>query len=1168
MSSYKYIFIQTLFSLLLLVTVSCIDEVTYRDLDFIPEGEPALVSLTVQVPDMSIKTRSAGNAGMDPDGQQAKIINDLWIGIYSKNTGERRGQLSIPYSYSLNQEHQSFGSYTISGIPSYSGECYIVAVANYTSRNGASLSNGLQEKNMATLLSEADTWDKYKSIIRIIDDPTIQRGGNNLIMSGVYQSDANDNPTITELEHSGNPPTVNIYPGTNTLPGKIHLRRLDSYIRVNLNPGPNIDFTPKSWQIINIPAVSYLHEQNGNAADISFSKDFLPNNYTSTYFNSDKYYEGSFSSIFDSNGNPTGSYWFDFYQMENKHQGLETVNSYQDREKEHKNNNLNTGWYASLVSQPVLSESPVTKYKDLDGDLYNNNASYMVITGDLSYFVDSNNKPVPSTTEGAVQRLAEVTWTIHLGYCDGANESEKSKDFNCKRNSKYTYNITINGVDNIRLEAIKEGENQPGAEGIVNDLRTHVYALDSHYGVVNIKLTDNQRRNFIWRIQASFKGEIIDMMCSPTSNNANMDSGGIINIKNETEEYTSLPDNQFYNWIQIRPTSGEDIIAHYPGDKRLIGREIDYVDLNATEGKYPTDKIKEGVDGVWYLEDLRDVGNFRHPYDTDTDPNKEKWYTFFIDEYVWEYPLDMDKPSLTGWENTWGYWDKESNKWLSKENGVMTPTENWGTYVGEPDRRLWITSQNMYISSDQESIYSDALYYITQESIQTYYSEDASYGIGVECTNESYLQTNNSTAELDYTWKFTDYNNGIYDPVDGYLNQYRFAQTYSNPSTDVRLQWDQIYKPEDTGDKNGLTYKFRKGQDHVGDAHSDVTYAIRDHFNEYMIACLSRNRDLNNDGQIGSNEIRWYLPTDQTYIRIILGASSLRKPLFELNKYDPIYITPGQGKTYSHYAASNKRKTWAEEFASTGNLFESGRNAANLRCVRNIGQPTNWTPGNSDSAYRSVTLAYEHDEDNHTIEMKYFDNTALRNAFYGPGEYIRQHNVGAVDSYPYRKFKYASQDCKSGENGNLITERVYQNNDGFVRIDTWGVIGFYESINETGTPNFEGRKQLDNNKWSVDLWTESLNYNSFCGAYYENYDKSDLGTWRTPNISELGILKLLSILDYNYYLSCSQEYFLRRNVNSQEDHYRYMTVYGNDLAARYPARDAGIFHVRCVKDVR
>ena len=44
-------------------------------------------------------------------------------------------------------------------------------------------------------------------------------------------------------------------------------------------------------------------------------------------------------------------------------------------------------------------------------------------------------------------RVADVTYVIHLGYVDNV-----AADFKNERNKKYTYNVTINNVEDIVTE--------------------------------------------------------------------------------------------------------------------------------------------------------------------------------------------------------------------------------------------------------------------------------------------------------------------------------------------------------------------------------------------------------------------------------------------------------------------------------------------------------------------------------------------------------------------------------------------------------------------------------------------------------------------------------------------------------------------------------------------
>ena len=86
-----------------------------------------------------------------------------------------------------------------------------------------------------------------------------------------------------------------------------------------------------------------------------------------------------------------------------------------------------------------------------------------------------------SFQDSAASRTAEVTYIVHLGYI-----GNDPTDFNCYRNSKYTYNITAESVNKILVEAFNGDEKQPGAEGTVTDVTDKIENLDAHTGVFNI----------------------------------------------------------------------------------------------------------------------------------------------------------------------------------------------------------------------------------------------------------------------------------------------------------------------------------------------------------------------------------------------------------------------------------------------------------------------------------------------------------------------------------------------------------------------------------------------------------------------------------------------------------------------------------------------------------
>lgn len=1236
----------------LISAASCTYEPLEYEITEVPEGEFATVSLNLSLPDMSITTRVAG---LDPN--ESKTVRSLWVGIYSARTGERTGE----YYGSTTQIHNEHNWNKIA-IDAKSGRSYIVAVGNPDAYNGYDIETGTTSgsRNLTTLLRSATTWEAYKRIATIMADPqSIQRTSDNFLMSGIYLGgETHSNNYSYWLDNETfDPNPVSIAPGMTQLPGKVHLRRLVSYLKFNIKGGNNIKFNPLTWQIYNLPGVSFIHERHDNDPNLVNAGDApiknLPSSFSNRAYHESLEYENSaFISERDPNDNSlTGSYSFDFYQLENKHKGLdfsgftelELAVPYHYRELEYKieekgvgdiRTQENTGWYRSLITPEAYNTvaGTIAEPKS-DVLLRNNNATYVVITAEIDYYyrTDKEGRDINGeltyapikypdesfNTEGntydenhlpdfIIHRNALSKYIVHLGYCEGSSDAEKARDFNCRRNTQYFYDLTIEGVDKIRVEAVADNDNPderyPGAEGTVTDVIGKTFNLDSHYGVFNLRMSDEDRMNMIWRIQSPFGDEKIDMVYD-SKGFLTTESSSIYNLYNREEMYQALPENQFYNWIQIRPTTRENVLAHYPGDPRLITRREIRNDDVQTEGQYynvsqiPGVAKKADDPGVWYLDQLNRPGDFPHPdspksesylnylKNKDSDKTdvlysflsdeekkeltKERWYTFFIDEYVYEYPFDANKNSLTGWNaTTQEKTPLTDGTILDKEVGVAY-IDDWRNFVNRGDRRLWIAlsnnsantnSSSVNISPDLESIYMQALYQINQESIQTYYSNSAARGIGVESLNESYVdwadETFNKGSVLggdEFKWKWSEYSgfghNGVsfdtYDLVDGLKNQYMYVL---NPYNE-RTKWWEILNM-DANDQN--TYSDDTMLPRKDDV-QNITYYIPDHVNEYMAACLARNRDLNNDGVIGANEIRWYLPTSATLSRVVLGGPSLRSPLFNLQNYHNTYVEGGTGASRTHYMGSDKYFLWAEEFTSILMLGynQSYRVPMNLRCVRNLGQHMNLSPHNGDDGYVSIDQAYNVDKEKRIIKLEYYRTATLRD--YEP-EWLPPHSVASALARASRQFQYAKEDCKSSNTDNsLVTS------GGTFRKDF-----FYNN---------------SNNDYSN--WISHINENDICGNYWEEPSKSDKGTWRVPNITEVATMYYLDIIPdfssgdgkYNY-ASCTYEYFIRGG-----NHFPVVDFFGlkfkdnagtptpYTISATAIRQGSNYTHIRCVKDI-
>lgn len=1015
----------------------------------IEEGKDASVVLAWDFDAVESRSRAASEAFIKG------VVNDIWIGAYDYTTGKLVSSklyenVSGTYEESLGKS----GKVTFS---LSSGHRRIVAVANPVTNFGvsdnaelnAALGKGTAPSlsRLSELLRYADTWDKYKSISASLTRASdVTPIGADMVMSGVYYGSGSHVSSMSWTD--ANDSYVDIQPGVNTLDGKIHLRRMLSYIRFNIIAGEGITVEPDSWQVMNVPGLSYIHEQSGNSSDectyFAAGASTPPgcnysNSNRSFIFGGGKLEYADGSKSLDQSG-----YWFDFYQFENKRTGI-YGSIYTDREREYKDGDgSNTGIYESLC--PSVT------------DTYNNWGTYVVLRLRLSYSFKNDG--------GAeVNRVAYANYTIHLGYCEGADEAAKTRDFNCRRNTCYTYNVTVNGADKIHVEATGGDEEQPGAEGDVYDTSTDLISLDSHYCVYNVRFSNRERKGLNYTTVTYFDNQVYSF------------------TQDDAEKFG---ENDYFNrqmveWVQIMPTVDEKTVAPYPGE-----------------------------DKAWTLEDFRSVENGKiknlHTDDKDgnADDDTERWYTVFFNEYAYKYDTD---------------------------NRLMTNTETggeggWEKWVNQNDRQLILAIKNGNTSQDKESTYSQSKYGFLQHSIQTYYSTTkltaTGTAVGMEHENECF--------GLNFRWTWG--NSMTLNQVNGRWNVWQFANG---------KRWDELISnefatnPRVTEQFNYSTPNYYPAQTHpirslYGksltshlETDPDAAYV----YYEMMDVCMNRNRDLDGDGKISENEMRWYLPSTGKYLRLVLGRNSMKEPLMDYSSTTQLPHTtkwPENAKnTRFHFFTSDGAVLWAEEGLSKGVLIRgvdpSGDGSDHkyspweARCIRNLGVDHSKVL-TDDPVTPAYITEYETDANgNRTakyIDMSYYDDASKRAPIAGK---ILPHKVS--------------------EPANMVAPKLE-----FAERAIWVVMG---------SPAQE--------KTYADLWADSLINNSPCDRYSQDGD--DVG-WRVPNQKELAIMRQAGLITGGRYLSCSRTYFDDRFVGVIGDQSQAI-----DNGATY----MGSFNVWCVRDV-
>lgn len=882
-------------------------------------GLPAEITVDLSLSDAESVSRGDMADGLD------KKVGSLWIAVYNADSGERTG-LYKALDISQTPSHSAPKSITINTISA--DRNYIVAVANFDYRFAAVDDSG-DLVPLGSALDAADTWERFRNISVAFDENgmcNVSAPLNALVMSGWYVGATHSDGKRPPLE------PVAIQSGSTTLPGMIHLRRMISQVKFNVefNKDNISDFDVKSWRVVNLPAASWLHERDDSENTLN-STD-MRTAAGQRFHSSAKLTETTLS------GNKVS---FDFWQLENRHTGLPvpaefSANPYAYRDKEFKlPDGTNSGKFISLVA-------------DAGSDDLNNMATYVEFDVDMNLKVDENGTPVNGT------RHVESTYRVHLGYCEGSGEA-KARDFNCRRNTLYTYNVKINNVNDIIVEAAGS-ERNPAVEGIVSDITADFRRVDAHYNQFNIYLSAADLRTFKFYITAFDE------------------NGAQINISSEDPATVPTPaarNFKYLDWIEFRYSGSETKMATY-----------------SPRSKNASNTVKTLL--------LTDIDESLQP----------GWYTMFINEYVYE----------TG----------------SHANGYEVGSSAWHGYVNRPDRRVWLNVSGN-VSADGNSIYQHSKYAVSQSSIQTYYTSSSATALGVERVNESYgLNLRNS---FNPGWgKANPTNKGVNDRAA----RFNLAQYFTGDGGISTLNWkDDTYKWADHLDLERMQdvhavntqgvkreahtealpfIKTRDGTESYPtlsaydskSLHSyDPDQTASPYYIEAIKACLNRNRDLDGDGMIDADELRWVVPTSRHALRMIIGRNSLDVPLFDVTTIDrlPNNRIDRNGENASMLVYTSDGKIiWTMEGASESGWRQWPTSVAaawNVRCVRNLGG--DFTVISSES---SVERAFVKREGENIIDLTHFDSKSIRSE--AMREPMPPHNIRDTRyNRTYKAFEYA-----------------------------------------------------------------------------------------------------------------------------------------------------------------
>ena len=547
------------------------------------------------------------------------------------------------------------------------------------------------------------------------------------------------------------------------------------------------------------------------------------------------------------------------------------------------------------------------------------NATFVVISGEYAEYDPENN----------LKKSGNTSYTVHLGdFSEGyRNEHPENPygNFSVRRNYSYTYNITINGVSAITAEVETDGPGkQQGAEGSIVNIEdiTRSFSLDAHYeqilltynlsniaeavrntaGLTNtdadgngINDVDEAIGNYLrLHIDTPFQDGSVDLYpytlyCEAVSGTAP-----------ETEEATTaaeaaktdaLNGKADCKWVEFYPQDSHTSLSAYPG---LPLWKNGSTDINTrTDNEHLIDaydlcvKLGKAVRKIYDGQSISTADNAEDGITvSETDGVYYAFFTGFVDEY---YYFSDPLGKKTDWR--------------------------WSDFVNK-DARVMMISMNVQSSDDGNSISSNVHTYILQRSIQTFYDDTKAAGLtafGMETFNETGLMKKGAVSSYGY------------DDADGRKNTLAILGAANSPD------WSGYIDQTLNGYLNSIGNRDdRKSRLSGAYKNADMAYT----------ACMSRNRDLNGDGKIDSDEVRWYLPAINEYLRIGLGGQAISgeaqlysgdKALMKEGEYPHSYIADGA----LYYTSTNEKQVyWAVEKGAYGKDETYGSGRYNIRCVR------------------------------------------------------------------------------------------------------------------------------------------------------------------------------------------------------------------------------------------
>ncbi len=860
--------------------------------DIFPGGSESNEDVTISLAYSDVSPRDIVVNSRATDAEERHLDN-LYIYIFDGN-GNLKGYKGIEGADNLNQKTSSSNKQQITGIKTRSGESYIYAVANIsTGLYPVETSSGTVAANKLpiNLNEETARAGGYDFTLDQLKALTFNRNNTSIdITSAFLMSGAVQDGKLVNITTAGT-----IASGDNA----IRLSRIVSKVKFTIKAakttGVTRSFKLETYDIMNIAVDgSLVGKIDGNSRK-------KPTNVNDNIGNTVR-----------PNDVENDAQFFEVYLPENLQDAVRNVTTQAEREDD------------SQSIQKVFTNAPA-------------NGTYVMLKGKYEETTSSSTKS------------ADVTYYVHLGDC-----TADVNNYDVERNCKYTYNITVAGVEKIIVEAKKEsGADQPGAEGVVLEYGAtgKNMTLDSHYEYMVMRFYQDD----IQKLKRAGKGYFYQVYA--LGNHTDVINVGATTVGKDNGVDTS--------WIQFAIKCSRD----------------------ESSSKYSTDKTSRGTacsyPGTKYASDLYTVDRFlKYLYDN-------------AESSIWTKSDSKGK-----------YIDATC---FISENYYKNLT--WNQYVNDVDKRAFYVANEVKTSNDGRSVYAQTQYGLTQYNIQTFYDRSKAGSItayGCETIN-------------DEEGKGFSVNGG--------------GSTYQSAGSDT---WNG--RANMVADINTRTDTWKSLKNNTS----------------LIKACMSRNRDLNGDGKISDDEIRWYAPTISQYIGIWIGEEIMSGESKLFNKATSTLSTSNDpGCRMLYYSSTYNENTYFSEEGLATNHNNPAYPPKLVRCLRNL--------KSNDVGYNRTPNRY-YTYESSVVTLNNVDEKALNTS--GERGELNAHTERSALNKPAKKFKIS--------NNKYYGERYKYGN-------TW----YWPGVTPTQEHVVNGTFKCYNN--------------------YEEGDKE----WRVPNQRELSLMYLV-----------------------------------------------------------